>query len=55
MVLTQKQKLKRIESPGINLHPYSQYSTEETSTYNQLKIVYSINGIGKIGQLCAEK
>ena len=28
--------------------------TEEASTYNRLKIVYSINGVGKIGQICAE-
>ena len=29
--------------------------TEEASTYNGLKIVYSINGVGKIGQICKEK
>ena len=33
----------------------NQYLTEEASTYNGLKIVYSINGIGKIEQICAEK
>ena len=45
----------RIESPQINPHVYSQYLTEETKTYNGLKVVYSINGVGKIGQICAEK
>ena len=28
--------------------------TEEANTYNTLKIVYSINGVGKTGQICAE-
>ena len=28
---------------------------EEASTYNGLKIVYSINGVSKIGQTPAEK
>ena len=42
-------------SPEINPQLYSQYSTEETSTYNGLKIVYSIYGVGKIGQIHAEK
>ena len=28
--------------------------TEEASTYNGLKIVYSINGVGTIGQILAE-
>ena len=41
----------KIEQPEINPHLYSQYSTEEASTYNGLKIVYSINGVGNIGQL----
>ena len=26
-----------------------------SNTYNGLKIVYSISGVGKIGQICAEK
>ena len=29
--------------------------TEEASTYNGLKIIYSINAVGKIGQIYAEK
>ena len=41
----------RTESPEINLNLYSQYSTEEASTYNGLKIAYSINSVGKIGQI----
>ena len=28
--------------------------TEEASTYNGLKTVYSINGVEKIGQICRE-
>ena len=43
----------RIQSPEINPHLYSQYLTEEARTYNGLKIVYSINGVGKIGQIYA--
>ena len=45
----------RIESPEINPHLPSQYSTEEASTHNGLKTVYSINGVWKIGQIYAEK
>ena len=45
----------RIKSPEINSHLYSQYLTEEASTYSGLKIVYSVYGIGKIGQIHAEK
>ena len=45
----------RIKSPEINSHLYSQYLTEEASTYNGLERVYLINGVGKIGQICAEK
>ena len=45
----------RIESPEISPHLYSQlYSTWESSTYNGLKIVYSVNGVGKIGQMCRQ-
>ena len=44
----------RIERPEINPYLYSQYLTEEASTHNGLKIVYSINGVGKIGQICAK-
>ena len=39
----------------INLHLYSQYWAEEANIYDELKIVYSINGDGKIGPICAEK
>ena len=28
--------------------------TKEARTYNGLKIVYLINGVGKTGQICAE-
>ena len=42
---------KRTESPEINPHLYSQLIFGETSTYNRLKIVYSINGVGKIRQI----
>ena len=45
----------RIESPEVKPQLYSQYLTEEASTYNGLKLVYSINGVGKAGQICAEK
>ena len=38
----------RIESPEINPHLCSPlYSKEEASTYNGLKIIHSINGVGK--------
>ena len=47
----------RIESSEINPNPFiiNLYSTEKVSTYNRLKIVYSINGVGKSGQIHAEK
>ena len=46
----------RIEVPEINPHLYSQLIFEEEAyTYNGLNIVYSINGIGKIGQIHAGK
>ena len=45
----------RIESPEINPLPYTQYLTKEANTYNGLKIVYSINGVGKIVRIHAEK
>ena len=44
----------RTESTEINPYLYHQYLTDEASTYNRLKIVYSINGDEKIGQICAE-
>ena len=38
--------------PRNKLKLYSQLIfTEEASTYNGLKVVYSINGVGKIGQI----
>ena len=50
----------RKERPEINSHLYNQLiliinSKEEGSIYNGLKILYSINGVGNIGQICAEK
>ena len=44
----------RIESSEINPHLHSQYLTEEASTYNGIKIVYSMNDVGKIGQIRAK-
>ena len=46
----------RMESPEINLYLYSQLIFNRISnTYNGLKIVYSIKGVGKIRQISAEK
>ena len=45
----------RTKSPEISPHLCSQYAIEEASSYNGLKIAYSINGVGKIGQVHAEK
>ena len=47
--------MEQNRDPETNPHLYSQYLTEVASTYNGLKIVYSINGIGKTGQIHAEK
>ena len=45
----------RIESPETNLHHYSQLIFDRGSKHVQgLKIVYSISGVGKIGQICAK-
>ena len=44
----------KMESPEICPCLYGQL-TEEANTYNGLKVVYSINSVGKIGQICAEK
>ena len=29
--------------------------TKEAKIYNGLKIIYSVNGVGEIGQICAKK
>ena len=58
MALAQKQTHKSMEQnsePRSNSHLYSQLILEEASTCNGLMIVYSINGVGKIGQIHAEK
>ena len=45
-----------IESPDINLYLYTQLIFDRGSKHIQrLKIVYSINGVGKIEQIHAEK
>ena len=45
----------RIQGPEINPHTYSQSTTNEARIYNGEKIVYLINGVGKIGQLHAKE
>ena len=45
-----------IESLDINPHLYSQLILDTgTSTHNELKIVYSMNGVREIGQIHAKK
>ena len=59
MVLAKNQKHRSMEQdrePGNKLHfQANKYLTEQASTYNGLKIINSINGVGKIGQTHAEK
>ena len=46
----------RIESSEISPHLYSWLIFNRgASKYNELKMIYSINGTGKIGHVCAEK
>ena len=55
MVLAQKQthrSVKRLESPEINPCIYGQLTYEkEARIYNGEKTIFSINGVGKTGQL----
>ena len=45
-----------IYNPKINPHHYSQLIFDrDSNTYNGLKMVYSINSVGKNGQIHAEK
>ena len=39
----------------INPHLYGQLIFDKVRTYKGVKIVYSINGVGKTGQICAKK
>ena len=48
----------RIDNTEINPCLYGQtiqYLTKEARTYNEVKVVYLINGVGKIRQICAKK
>ena len=45
----------RIKSPKIKPLLYGQSTTNEARIYNGEKIVYLINGVGKIGQLHAKE
>ena len=48
--------MEQKESPEMNPHLYNQFIFGRGSKYILwAKIVYSMNGVGKIGQICAEK
>ena len=50
-----KNQWNSIESPEINPHLYSQLIFNKGSKYIQWARVYSVNGVGKIGQIHAKK